>query len=81
MKHTLFALALPLAALALKRAALLLWWRDTFGGIAAWQWHAWGGVAWLTLLLTSAAVCGGVLLVNWICFELPANRRMRKTRP
>jgi hypothetical protein len=77
---TRLAYLLPLAALLLKRHELHALWLDQTRGILPWHIAMIRDELVLAALVAGILVCSTVLVWNYVCFELPANRR-RKARP
>jgi hypothetical protein len=72
---------LPLTVLIIWRHAAAAWLLDVIGGpLPPWQVASFSMLFLVEMSIVGIVFCFAVLVWNYVCFELPANRR-RKARP
>lgn len=67
----------PLLVLIIKRHAAVAWMLDTVGHPERWLVVALATWSLVSVGVVCALVCAAVLLWNWFCNEMPANRRRK----
>jgi hypothetical protein len=70
----------PLLILIIRRHAAAAWLLDTVGHPEHWLVVALAEWSVVSLGVVCAVLCAAVLVWNWFCHELPANRR-KKAQP